>query len=270
MIPISTGPMFTSTGRIQGLCASAGWLTTCGCGGYPDQALERCHAALELARGLAHPSNLVYTMLIAALLHQRRGDVDAVRKWADAAITLATEYALPHWFALGTMYAGWALAAQGQVAEGLVQMQQGLAGYRAAGVGLGVTRWLGLLAEVYGRSGQTAAGRALLPEAFAATHNENLSYEAELYRIQGELPMQEGRHAEEAAEASLHQALAVARQQQAKSLELRAVVSLGRLWQRQGKCDAARHLLGQLYSWFSEGFDTADLHAAKVLLAALE
>jgi predicted ATPase len=124
---------------------------------------------------------------------------------------------------------------------------------------------------VYGRSGRTAAGRALLPEAFAATHNESQSYEAELYRIQGELLTQEGsKHAEEAAEASLHQALAVARQQQAKSLELRAATSLGRLWQRQGKCDAARHLLGPVYSWFSEGFDTADLQDAKALLAALE
>jgi DNA-binding winged helix-turn-helix (wHTH) protein/predicted ATPase len=238
--------------------------------GYPDQALERLHAALEIARGLSHPSNLAYTMLIAALLHQRRGDVDAVRKWADTAITLATEYAFPHWLALGTMYAGWALAAQGRVTEGLAQMQQGLAGYRAAGVGLGVTRWLGLLAEVYGRNGRTAEGRMLLPEAFAAAHNENPNHEAALYRIQGDLLTQEGsKHMEEEAEASLHRALAIARQQQARSLELRAAVSLGRLWQHQGKRDAARDLVASVYGWFSEGFDTADLQAAQALLAAL-
>jgi predicted ATPase len=239
--------------------------------GYPDQALERLHNALEWARRRSHPSSLAYTMLIAALLHQRRGDVDAVHKWADTAVTLATEYAFPHWLALGTMYAGWALAAQGRVTEGLAQIQQGMIGYRAAGVGLGVTRWLGLLAEVYGRSGQETAGLALLPEAFAAAHNENPNHEAELYRIQGVLLAQGGsRHTEEQAEASLHQALAMTRQQQARSLELRVAISLGRLWQRQGKRDTARHLLGQVYGWFTEGFDTADLQNARALLEALE
>jgi predicted ATPase/DNA-binding winged helix-turn-helix (wHTH) protein len=238
--------------------------------GYPDQALARLHAALELARGLSHPATLAYTMLIAALLHQRRRDVDAVRKWADAAITLATENALPHWLALGTMYAGWALAAQGRMAEGLAQIQQGLAGYRATGVGLGVTRWLGLLAEVYGRNGRAAEGCALFPEALAVAHNENPNHEAELYRIQGDLLAQVGgRHTEEKAEASMHQALAMARQQQARSLELRAAISLGRLWQHQGKRDTARHLLGSVYHWFTEGFDTADLQKARIMLDEL-
>jgi DNA-binding winged helix-turn-helix (wHTH) protein/predicted ATPase len=250
------------------LCLSQGvdnlWLR-----GYPDQALERLHAALELARGLSHPSSLAYTMLIAALLHQRRGDVDAVRKWADAATTLATEHAFPHWLALGTMYTGWVLAAQGRVAEGLAQTQQGLTEYRAAGVGVGATRWLGLLAELYGRNSRAAAGRSLLPEAFAAMRSGLWNHVAELYQIQGDLLGQEGRYAEEAAEASLHQALAVARQQQARSLELRAAVSLGRLWQRQGKRDAARELVATVYGWFSEGFDTADLQTARALLEEL-
>jgi predicted ATPase len=133
-----------------------------------------------------------------------------------------------------------------------------------------VTRWLGLLAEVHGRNGRAAEGLMLLPEAFAFTHNENLNHEAELYRIQGGLLTQEGsQHSEEAAEASLHRALAMARRQQARSLELRAVVSLGRLWQRQGKRDAARALVASVYGWFSEGFDTADLRAARALLEAL-
>jgi DNA-binding winged helix-turn-helix (wHTH) protein/predicted ATPase len=238
--------------------------------GYPDQALERLHAALELARGLAHPANLAYTMLIAALLYQRRGDVDAVRKWADAAITLATENAFPHWVALGTMYMGWVLVSQGQVAEGLAQIQQGLANYRTAGVRLGVMRWLGLLTEVYGRSGRVAEGRILLPEAFTTMNNGQLNHAAEFYRIQGELLTQEsGKHTEEEAEASLHRALAMARQQQAKSLELRAAISLGRLWQHQGKRDAARHLLESVYHWFTEGFETADMQKARAMLEKL-
>jgi predicted ATPase len=237
--------------------------------GYPDQAMERLHATMELSRGLAHPSILAYTMLIAALLHQRRGDVDAVRKWADAAVILATEYAFPHWLALGTMYAGWALAAQGRVTEGMAQIQQGLAGYRGAGVGIGVIRWLGLLAEVYGRSGRATEGLTLLPEAFAALHNGHRNHEAELYWIQGELLAQaDGRHREE-AEDSLHQALVAARRQQARSLELRAALSLGRLWQRQGTRAAAQDLVANVYGWFSEGFDSADLQTARVFLEGL-
>jgi predicted ATPase len=209
-------------------------------------------------------------MLIATLLHQRRGEVDAVNKWADAAITLATEHTFPHWLALGTMYAGWAMVAQGWRAEGVARIQQGLDGYRAAGVSIGVARWLGVLAEVYGRNGQAAEGLVLLPEAFATMRNGQRNNEAELYRIQGDLLIQAGgRHAEAEAETSLRQALSIARQQQARSLELRAAVSLGRLWQRQGKRDAARHLLGGVYGWFTEGFDTADLLEARTLLGQL-
>jgi predicted ATPase len=236
--------------------------------GYPDQALEHLHTALRLARDLSHPSSLAHSLLHAAFLHQRRGDVDAVRKWADAAITLATDHGFVHWLALGTMYAGWALAAQGQVEAGMAQIQQGLTDYRSVGFGIGLTRWLGLLVEVCGKSGQVATGHALLTEAFAFMHQSGQRvYEAELYRLQGELLGQEGgKPAQEEAAASLCQALAVARRQQAKSLELRAAMSLGRLWQRQGKRDAARDLVQNVYGWFTEGFDTADLQAAKALL----
>jgi predicted ATPase len=237
--------------------------------GYPDQALARCQAALALARELAHPASLAHTMLIAALLHHRRGDVAAVRQWAAAAHTLATAQALPHWGALATMYAGWTLVSQGQVADGLAQTQAGLAAYRAAGVGLGLSRWLVLLAEVYGRTGRVAEGRTLLAEACAALHKGQRNHEAEVYRVQGEVLAQEGPHAEAAAEARLHQALAVARQQQARSLELRAALSLSRLWQRQGKRDAAQALLGSVYGWFTEGFATADLQEAQALLDEL-
>jgi predicted ATPase len=195
--------------------------------------------------------------------------VDAVRKWADAAVTLATEYVFPHWLALGTMYAGWALAAQGRVAEGVAQIQQGLAGYQGAGAGIGVIRWLVLLAEVYGRSGRATEGLTLLPEAFAVLPKRHRNHEAELYRIQGELLAQVGGRDWEEAEASLHQALAVARRQQARALELRAALSLGRLWQRQGKRAAARDLVADVYGWFTEGFDTADLQTARVFLESL-
>jgi predicted ATPase len=239
--------------------------------GYPDQALEQLHTALRIARDLSHPSSLAHSLLHAAFVYQRRGDVDAVRKWADAAITLATDHGFVHQLALGTMYAGWALAAQGQVEAGLAQIQQGLTDYRAVGVGIGPTRWLGLLVEVCAKSGQVAKGHTFLTEAFAFMHQSSQwVYEAELYRLQGELLGQEGgEHTQEEAEASLCQALAVARRQQAKSSELQAAMSLGRLWQRQGKRDAARDLVQNAYDWFTEGFDTTDLQAARALLEEL-
>jgi predicted ATPase len=149
--------------------------------------------------------------------------------------------------------------------KALPAYSKGLEGYRTAGVSIGVARWLGVLAELYGQHGRVAEGRALLPEAFATMRSGQRNIEAELYRIQGEILAQAGGRESE-AEASLCQALTVARQQQARSLELRAAISLHRLWQRQGGPDAARHLLGGVYAWFTEGFDTTDVQAARALL----
>jgi predicted ATPase len=148
-------------------------------------------------------------------------------------------------------------------------MQQGLAAIRAMGE---VIRpgTLGLLAEAYGRIGQAEDGLRLLGEALTAMHNtgERL-YEAALYCIQGVLLLRQTVPDASRAEACFQQALDVARRQQAKSWELRAATSLSRLWQCQGKRDEARELLTEVYSWFTEGFDTADLQEAKALLEAL-
>ncbi|HLB78720.1 MAG TPA: hypothetical protein VJO72_16945, partial [Candidatus Dormibacteraeota bacterium] len=127
-----------------------------------------------------------------------------------------------------------------------------------------------LLAEAYGRAGQAEAGLAMLAEALEAVdkYGERF-YEAELHRLKGELLLQQSAEFQGEAEACFHQALDVARRQQAKSLELRAAMSLARLWQRQGKRDAARELLAEVYGWFTEGFDTVDVQEAKALLEAL-
>lgn len=239
--------------------------------GYLDQALAQLDTLQHLTRELSHPMSLMFGLNNAALLHQHCRNGPAVQQWAEAIITLATEQALPYWHTLGTMYHGWALTAQHQVEAGMAQMQQGLAAHRATGARLGLCRWLGLLAEIYGRTGQVDAGRSVLEEAFAVIRQDGLSiFAAELYRIQGDFLLQTGTRRQEAeAEASLLQALAIARQQQAKTHELRAAVRLGRLWQRQRKTDAARHLLGPLYGWFTEGLDTADLRDARTLLEDL-
>ena len=130
--------------------------------------------------------------------------------------------------------------------------------------------YLALLAEACAKGGQAEEGLSVLAEALATVHKTGERfYEAELYRLKGELLLAQSTHQTTEAETCFHQALDIARHQQAKSLELRAAMSLSRLWQRQGKRAAARQLLAEIYGWFTEGFDTADLQEAKVLLEAL-
>jgi predicted ATPase len=165
---------------------------------------------------------------------------------------------------------GWALAAQGQGEAGIAQMREGLATWEVLGVALYRAYQLVQLAEVYSTVGQAEAGLRVLAEARAAVpHMEGRFFEAELLRLEGELLLVRSPNNHTEAEACFHQALAVARRQQGKSLELRAAMSLSRLWQRQGKRDEARTLLLDVYCWFTEGFDTADLREARALLEAL-
>ena len=149
-------------------------------------------------------------------------------------------------------------------------MQEGLLALRATGTEVLRPYCLGLLADEYGKMGQVREGLALLDEALALVHKTGERWpEAELHRLKGELllSLSADNHAE--AEGCLHQALAVARRQQAKTLELRAAMSLSRLWQQQGKRREAHQLLAEIYGWFTEGFDTADLQDAKALLQEL-
>ena len=167
---------------------------------------------------------------------------------------------------------GWALAQQRVVAEGIRQLQQGLATLRDVGQELPLSHHLALLAEAYRQGGQVEAGLQALAEAFAHLDKTGERYyEAELHRLKGEflLAQTDARCQQREAEECLHQALDIARPQQAKSLELRATMSLSHLWQRQGKSTAAYELLAPIYGWFTEGFDTADLQEAKALLEAL-
>ncbi len=170
----------------------------------------------------------------------------------------------------GRILQGWGLAEQGRGAEGIAQMREGLAAWHAMGAELGRPYYLGLLAEAYARMGQTEAGLSALAEALAATHKRGEHYcAAELYRLQGELLLAGSSEQHAEVQTYFEQALDVARGQQAKSLELRAAISLSRLWQQQGKRADVYQLLAPLYSWFTEGFDTADLQEAKALLEKL-
>jgi predicted ATPase len=238
--------------------------------GYSDQALRRSHEALTLAQELSQPFSLAFALAHAALLHQFRYEAQAAQERAEAGIALAREQGFARWEAWGTIIGGWALAAQGQREEGIAQIRQGLAAWQAAGQELGRPVFLALLAEAYGKVGQAEAGLSVIVEALALMDKiGERDYEAELYRLRGELLLRHTVPDAPQAEACFQQALIVGRHRQAKSLELRAALSLSRLWQQQGKRAAARQLLAEVYGWFTEGFDTPDLQEARALLDAL-
>ena len=240
--------------------------------GYPAQARQCSDELLAFAQAFANPHELTYALVVVATLHQFRREVQAVQARADTAIALATEHGFVLWRAYATILRGWALATQGQAAEGIASIRQGITAWQATGAAWWRPYFLALLAEVYGKARQTGEALAVLAEALTTVQNtgEHL-YEAELQRLTGELLLaQEGtQHTWRAAEERLDQALAIARRQHGRALELRAAVSLARLWQRQGKRDQARELLAEVYGWFTEGFDTADLQEAQTLLGAL-
>ena len=238
--------------------------------GYPEQALQRSQDALGLAREHAHPFTLSITLATVAILQQMRRDGEAFLEHMQASMVLATEHEFPYLKTVCIVLQGWALARRGQVAEGMVQMREGLAELRAMGSEVLRPYLLALLAEVCGNSGQIEAGLCVLAEALVtAEHHAERFNEADLHRLKGELLLRQCGKARLAAEACFQRALDIARHQQAKSLELRAATSLARLWQQQGKRNDARQLLAAVYSWFTEGFDTADLQEARALLETL-
>jgi predicted ATPase len=246
--------------------------------GYPDQALQRSHEALTLAREPAHPPSLASALFFATWVHQFRREWQLTQEQAEAAIALGTEQGFALFRAGGTIMQGWALAqryaepvaGQGQVEEGMAQMQQGLAAWRATGAEVLRPYGLALLAETYAKVGQREAGLTLLAEALAVAHDTGeRRWEAELYRLKGELLLACAAEHQAEAETCFHRALDVARRQEAKSLELRAAMSLARLWQQQGKRAEAHALLAPIYDWFTEGLDTADLQEANMLLGEL-
>jgi predicted ATPase len=240
------------------------------CLGYPAQALRRSQEALALAQELAHPYSLGLARHYAAQVHHHRREASAVQAQAEALLTLATAHGFPLWAGFGTYWRGWVLALQGQGAAGLAQMHQGTTAVLATGQELGRPFCLVQLAEAAGHVGQVAEGLRLLGEALVVMADSGRGdLLAEAYRIQGEFLLRHAVPDAAQAEACFHQALVIARRQQAKSWELRTAMSLSRLWQRQGKRAEARELLALIYNWFTEGFDTADLQEARALLKEL-
>jgi predicted ATPase/class 3 adenylate cyclase len=243
--------------------------------GYAGQALERSAEAITLAHDLSQPVSLAFAQDFAAALHQLRREVHLTREQAEAAIALSKEQGFQFWLTAGTLYRAWALAEMGQVEEGILQMRNGLAAFRATGAKLGEPYFFARMAEAYEKGGQADEGLSVLADALATVNNTGeRHYESELYRLKGKLNLT--RHSNAAAmptlreaESSFREAIRIAHRQQAKSLELRATMSLTRLLAQQDRRNEARTMLTEIYNWFTEGFDTADLKEAKTLLDEL-
>jgi predicted ATPase len=256
--------------------------------GQPDQALARIQEALTLAKELSEPHGIAHSLFFAAIVHQLRREARMSQEYAEAAIAVAVDHGFVMYQALAEMTRGWALAEQGRAEEAIEPIRQGLAAHLGTGARLR-SQFLALLAEALKKAGRTEEARAILEEALdAANHTGERSYQAELFRLKGELLLKESalRGASRAAgggkvvsvaipsaiadaEACFNESIRIAQRQQAKSLELRAVVSLARHYQQQEKPEKALALLSPVYRGFNEGFDTIDLREANALLEEL-
>jgi len=233
--------------------------------GFPEQALQRGREALDLARELRHPTSLAHTQLSVAILHQFRRDVAETLNTAEALQALAADQGLLFYLAGGSVLRGWAMVEQGLSDEGLAQIRQGFESGGATSA-----HWRSYLltvsAEACGKAGNVAEGLAVLEEAFAVVEKTGIRmYEPEMYRLKGELLHVLDPENSPEVEACFSQAIAIARRHQAKSLELRATMSLARFWERHGRADAARSALVAIYGSYTEGFTTSDLVDAERL-----
>jgi class 3 adenylate cyclase/predicted ATPase len=261
-----------------------GWtlLTT----GFLDQALPRHAEAITLAQNVGHPFSLGFAVVAPAVVHLLRQESLLVQKQAEATITLCKEQGFPYFLAAGTIFQGWALVNESGTEEGITQMQQGLAAWQAMGTEMIRPWYLALLADAYGKVGRLEEGLRSITEALAfADKNGERMAEAVLYRLKGELTLRQFKvqgsklkvknlqsvihNPQLETEEYFLKAIDIARQQGAKLWELRATMSLARLWQRQGKQHEAHTMLSEIYGWFTEGFDTKDLQEAQVLLEEL-
>ena len=243
--------------------------------GHSDQASKRMGEALALAHRQSHAYSLAVALMHALPVLGLRREWPALQQQAEAAIAVCREQGFGSILAQATMYRGYALAQQGQTEEGIALMRGGLDAQLATGASLFRPLFLCFLAEACGTAGRFEEGLAAVAEAIAIMGKTGERYyEAELHRLKGDLILRRsGVEAEPGvqteAEECFRKSIEIARQQEARSFELKAVISLSRLWEQQGKKEQARQMLAEIYGWFSEGFDTKDLKDAKALIEQL-
>jgi adenylate cyclase len=252
-------------GSDVGVSAMAYMTCTLWCLGFQEQALRRSHETLALARDLNQPFTLVDALCYAGcMLDVMRRDAHGLEGHAEEMTRLIHDK-VPGWSGTGHFFGGAALVLLGRAQEGLEQMRQAITLLRAKGAVIDISLYLCTVAEAQAGIGRPDEGLATLAETLALVEEtEERFYETELHRLRGELLRLQGD--EDEAEASFRKAIDVARRQSTKSWELRSTTSLARLLQQRGRTEEARQVLAEIYSWFTEGFDTRDLKEARALL----
>ncbi len=239
--------------------------------GCPDAALADSEQALRDARELGQAASLMFALPHASLTDIHCGKYSAANAQLDEVVTFADEKGALFWKALGIAVQGCLFALTGKASDAVHLITSGLTAYRSTGTTVWMPLDLSSLARANADIGQFDDARRCIAEAIAAVETTKEKWcEAEVYRIAGEIALMSPEPSEAKAQAYFERALAVARQQQAKSWELRAAMGMARLWRDQGKPQQARELLAPVYGWFTEGFDTLDLKEAKALLHELE
>jgi len=236
--------------------------------GFVDQALQRSYASMDLAKTSGHPFSQALAMAYATMLFQFSRDSKLVQEWAGATIDFCAEHSIGYYDNWSAILHGWALVEQGSLTVGIDKMQKGLTGFRDSNSEARLPYYLTLLADAYGNAGEVQQGLKYLDEAldFAEKNNDDW-YSAETHRLMGELMLQTGEVAK--AEACFQKSLNLSRSRKARTLELRATVSLARLWVEQNRQEKARSMLKDIFHWFSEGFDSVDLNFARKLIDEL-
>jgi len=238
--------------------------------GFHDQSLKRGNEAVALAQALSHPDSLNFAEGFVGPLHLFRREALAAQETAEVVIALSAEHGFALWTAFATIHRGIAMTEMGREQEGIAQIEEGLAALRATGTEMGRPFILGLLAKARMETGSFDESMSALTEALAvADEHEDHCWEADTYRLKGELLLKQNDSNTPEAQSCFERAIEIARKQSAKSLELRATMDLARLLAQEGHRDEARAMLTQIYNWFTEGFDTADLKDAKALLDEL-
>jgi predicted ATPase len=257
------------TPRIIALTHLAQVLWLCG---FPEQAARASQEAVEAARAEGHPFSLPYALLGSSWVSQFLRDADGTRALAADAVMAATEEGLPAFLAMATILREWT-SLEGEAADraaAAAAMRRALEDYQATGVEIARPYLLALLAEIHQAAADTEAALAALAEAAkTARSTGECWYEAEIRRREGELLLRQSVTNRRLASACFCQAIAVAQQQGNRSLELRATMSLARLWSDLGRRAQARDLLAPAYEWFKEGLDTPDLQDARALIDEL-
>ncbi len=240
------------------------------CLGYADQALQHAQAALALARNLSHPPSLAFALVMNSIFYSWLQEWSTVFTLGEELIAMVDGHDLAHWRAMAIMERGWILIGQGQFAEAISHMRRAIGMLQDMGTRLSIPGYLFYIAGAQGAANQLDEAVGTVTEALilVETTSEYLTQSA-LYRFKGDLLLMQNRNKEMDAERCFHKALTIAHHQGAKSLELRATMSLACLWQQQGKHSVAHNVLSTIYNWFTEGFDTADLQEARGLLDKL-